>query len=295
MMAQTQSLFGGVMIRLSLRYFYRLGQIIHPLTEFEAGQKKVVDVWEVLFPAQTELSGLFSTDNWFTRALRTSWEAGPALLAAITEVLGNQDWEAPVTFLQAYTIQNAAKEFETKFTGELHVADSYFVIQKGGLDTLRIITDATVLFPADLAAKVPLAVGDVREAGKCIAFELATAAGFHLLRAVEAVLRRYYDEVSAGKRRPKSRNIGAYLVAMQKQRVGDAKIIAVLDQIRDLHRNPLMHPEETLSLDEAIDLLGIVRSAVGSMLRKIPVPEVVLTPPASETLTAASDPNEQSS
>jgi hypothetical protein len=38
-----------------------------------------------------------------------------------------------------------------------------------------------------------------------------------------------------------------------------------------LHRNPLIHPEVALSVDEAMATLGIARSVVTAMLAELPV------------------------
>ena len=50
---------------------------------------------------------------------------------------------------------------------------------------------------------------------------------------------------------------------------GDEKVRATLR---------LVHPEDVLTMDEAINLLGIIRSAVAAMLKAIPAPPLVLTP-----------------
>ncbi len=57
--------------------------------------------------------------------------------------------------------------------------------------------------------------------------------------------------------------------------MGSAKVLSCLQQIKDLHRNPLMHPEETLTLEEAISLFGICQSAISAMLKEIPDPAIV--------------------
>jgi hypothetical protein len=158
----------------------------------------------------------------------------------------------------------------TVIVAELAVADAYFVSRKAGYDTYTLISNAEAVFPADLPIKVPNAIPDIREAGKCLAYELGTAAGLHALRAMEAVLRKYWETITGGKPHPSQRNIGLYLQKMEKLGVGNSKVIAALKQIKDLHRNPLMHPEETLNLEDAIGIFGIVRSAMGGMLKEIP-------------------------
>ena len=128
------------------------------------------------------------------------------------------------------------------------------------------------MFPDELTTKVPDAIFDIKEAGKCMAFELPTAAGFHLHRAIEAVLHRYYDAVTDGTERPKTRNIGDYLKKMNEMNVGDSKVKSALKDLKDLHRNPLIHPEDSLeSIDDVIALLGSIHAVVVHMLKKIPL------------------------
>jgi len=126
---------------------------------------------------------------------------------------------------------------------------------------------------------VPNAVVDLQQATRCIAFELPTAAGFHLHRANESVIGCYWDVVSDGKPRPKEKNMGVYLRQMEKENFGDEKIRSALKDIKNLHRNPLIHPEHSLdNVDDAIDLMGAIRAVVGSMLKEIPAPvEVIQT------------------
>ncbi len=45
---------------------------------------------------------------------------------------------------------------------------------------------------------------------------------------------------------------------------------ASLQQLARLHRNPIIHPEVILTVDEAITILGIVRSVIGAMLAVLP-------------------------
>lgn len=144
---------------------------------------------------------------------------------------------------------------------------------KGGYDATALIEYSEVLFPRELGVKVPECIADIRWAGKCIAFELGTAAGFHLLRALETVVLAYRKHVIPGNPdpNPNNRNFGQYIKDMEDNN-GEKKVISTLRQIKDLHRNSLFHPEDVLTVDEAIRLLGIVVSAVGAMLDRLPVP-----------------------
>src|SRR5262249_45791089 len=106
--------------------------------------------------------------------------------------------------------------------------------------------------------------GEIRQAGKCIAFDLPTAAGFHLLRALENVIQSYYDSVTKGRARPATGTMGTYIAEIEKNG-GEPKLAAILTQKKDHHRNPLMHPQDVLEMNEAIILFGIVQSAMMSI------------------------------
>jgi hypothetical protein len=169
------------------------------------------------------------------------------------------------------------------------------VTQKGPFDTQPLLWWGESLFPLELGSKVPEAIFDAKEAGKCLAYQLPSACGFHIFRAVESVLRKYYTHVTAGVAHPKVRALGVYVRALEafnekyeknnpgKPAPADPKILASLDQMTKLHRNPLIHPEVALTDEEAIAIIGVARSAVGAMLTVLPVPPATTT----TSLTAA--------
>ncbi|CDO34012.1 hypothetical protein SPHV1_100046 [Novosphingobium sp. KN65.2] len=60
---------------------------------------------------------------------------------------------------------------------------------------------------------------------------------------------------------------------MADLKVGDPKVIEVLKGLKDLHRNPLMHPDDSIeSEDEALSLYAAIRAAIGYMLDRIAGP-----------------------
>jgi hypothetical protein len=210
--------------------------------------------------------------QWLFPAIRSSWMLGSSLRKALAETLADPNLDRNLTPLETARITSALTAFEPVLRADLSVADAYFVTRKGAFDSLVLIFNAEELFPAAMASKVPDAVREVREAGKCLAFEVCTAAGVHVLRALEIVLKAYFRAVTNGEPLPKNRNLGTYIRKLEELKVGGPKVLAVLRQIKDLHRNPLMHPEETLDKEAAISLFGIVISAIGAMLPDIPQP-----------------------
>lgn len=243
-----------------------------------------MDFWGSAGQARTKLIELY-WHSFYKDTLVVSQDAAFKLVDECTKFIDRTDHDAIVGYFERYSLIEAARKFEELFKAELAVADAYFVAPKGGYNTIKLITDATALFPPDLAKKAPEAIPDITEAGRCLAFELGTSAGFHLFRAVESVLRQYWDHVSGKQARPKQRSLGVYLAAMEKHSCGDPKIIAALKQIKDLHRNVLIHPEETLTVEDAINLMGIVRSAIAAMIA--PLPEIVAALPTIPAVPAS--------
>jgi hypothetical protein len=254
-----------------------LSAALKPLYAIQADTPLSKCRWD-LYNAESNLQG-FLYQSVYTSTLKASAAPGAALLGAIQKITNasESDSDKILSFFEVYSITSALTKFETVLIAEMDTTASYFLTKIRGYDTLDLIENADVLFPSDLRTKVPEAINDIQEAGKCIAFEIPTAAGFHMMRALEIVLRLYYDAVTNGRERPKSNNMGDYLNIMRTNQEGDEKVLAVLKQIKDLHRNELMHPEITLTLDEAIGLLGITQSAIVAMLQALPIKQFELS------------------
>lgn len=270
-------LCGGTMIRISLAYPYDIGRVFYRLREVMKEGVPLSSARFALSEAEDHLAELFHPKAIYFQALRGALARANVLYEAIKKLTTDADQSRKLDFLDVYSVTNAMDNFEPVLKAELHASDSYFVSKKGGYDTLDLIAQAEVLFPPELPDKVPEAVRDIQECGRCIAFELGTAAGFHILRANEAVLLRYWDAVTAGEARPRNRNLGNYIKKLDELGAGEEKVRATLRQIKDLHRNTLIHPEDVLTTEEAIDLLGIIRSAISAMLKSIPAPPLQLT------------------
>jgi hypothetical protein len=103
---------------------------------------------------------------------------------------------------------------------------------------------------------------EFEECGKCLAMERYTASGFHSLRGVECVIRQYIEALLGSL--PKKRDWGFYIQTL-KDNGADPKITSVLDNIRTLDRNPLMHPEDWLEQDEATAIFTISQTAVARL------------------------------
>jgi hypothetical protein len=265
-------------IRIHLPYVYTLAEAFEPLSKLRPNVS-FLDVFVSLWSAQGQLEALMG-QSVFANSLRSCRPFAETLHALLQKETSNTKRRrlGPNVVIPIF---NAFTQFKTALLAEVGTLPAYFVSQKGSHDTLTLLDESWRIFPQDLRDKVPDAMFDVAEAGKALCYELPTACGFHLFRATEAVLRRYYSHVSGGRPPPKIRNIAVYVNAMRQRKCGDEKILSVIDQMSKLHRNPVIHPEVVLTLDEAISILGMAHSAVTAMLTVLPI-----LPPTTSAIIA---------
>lgn len=276
---------GAAVFRLSGAYIYNLALKIKPLTRL--GQETTnSDAYSLFSDALTTLEGLLGQTVFKIPATRP-----PALnlKAALenaknqieSEIAKNGDaWKTPIDFMQMYDVRSKAQTFEPVLLAELQIADIYVVTAKGGFDTTTLAEDGLVNFPSSLAAKVPDATADAKQAARCIAFDLPTASAFHMHRANEAVIHKYYESVAPDKPKLNLRAVEHWLKALEDAPKADKKVIAALRDLQTLHRNPVVHPEDTLdSIEDAIALHGAIYTAMLHMLKAIPLPQLQLEPP----------------
>ena len=239
------------------------------MDDLEAGKQD--DVFLKIYNASQAAQGLRDA-SVFSPYLRNTYQSLQKLCEPLSDFLKNFNAEKPFTRNQTLTFYTLYRNFKTIFLAETNSFPAYFVTQKKAFDTLTLLENGEALFPENLVQKVPEALFDIREAGKCIAFELPTAAGYRIMRATESVLRKYYHQVTGNPAAPKIRNMMIYVRTMQKAGKGDPKVLTTIEHISSLHRNPLMHPEDVLSMDEALALKGIAISAISAMIVHLPVP-----------------------
>lgn len=276
-------LMRGFMVRILIPYVYNLSESLVPLGTIKAGDKLSAHLFE-LFSAHSSLSGFLYQSVW-SSCLRVCKVSGQELLEALKNMQEKTDIDSELDYWEVVNLNQKLISFKTVLEAEFQTAATYLVTPRRGYDITTLIESAEVIFPDELLRKVPDTQFDLREAGKCIAFDLGTAAGFHLLRVLETVMRAYWSVVMEGAPLPDNRNLGNYIKEMEKAQKGDAKVLVSLRQIKDHHRNELMHPEERLDLDQAIALLGITQSAIVAMLKEIPEPSEL---PETEILELAS-------
>lgn len=184
----------------------------------------------------------------------------------------SKDWNQTIDEWFMSSLTEALKRFEITFAAEMRETSTYYVSRTGIFDTALLVDRAIEHFPISVREGIPdLARKDFLEAGKSLAFGLYTAAAFHLMRSVEATLTAYHA-MFLGEDAKERKTWQSYLDDLEKIKKGetpDPKTIRTLQQLKDLDRNPIMHPRETRNAIEAQSLFEIAFTAIVAMVQEM--------------------------
>jgi hypothetical protein len=139
------------------------------------------------------------------------------------------------------------------------------------------------LFGQTVAERFPRAVHDIEEAGTCYAFGLPTACALHLMRVMEIGVQAFGRilgvDFPEDKEWGKILNIATGKIREQtelKERHGrDPEVIAWnqihahLNSVGVGCRNQYMHPKETVTMEEAKDLIGLVGGFMRTLAKHV--------------------------
>jgi hypothetical protein len=229
---------------------------------------------------------------------RLDFSAGScrALLKSTTEALQAVDAQLDagkfIETIEDAIIQpviNAYLRFKNLLQEDLARKNVYSVRESEVYSVASLIDNGDAIIPEKLRFDLPQpCLDELKQAGRCLAFELATASAFHIMRAIEVMLLEYWDIVT-GDPRPDNRNWGGLLKEIDKKG-GDKDVIDAVTHVKNLHRNPIVHPELTLTMDEALVLWGSAPAVIVTLNRDIlkrkpPPATAAPTPPSSVILT----------
>lgn len=258
---------GGPMRRLNIAAFMQLGAAIHTLTEVKLGKPLSDDVLKAAYDARELIESLLREDE-VPLHIPATRNDGRELLATIVEIvttLGAVDASTKINW--SYKLYLQATKFRTVIQSEIAVQAVYYLWPKRAYDVNVLADRAVLIFSPDLRQWFTSSeLADIDQAGKCLAFEVGTAACFHMLRAAESVIRRYLELVAGELPPPKMRSWGVY-VRILKSHGGDEKVIGAISQVKEFHRNPVVHPEDQMTIEESLSLLGIIESLIGAIYR----------------------------
>ena len=165
-------------------------------------------------------------------------------------------------------------KFENVFSAEMEKAAVYSVPHRGLYSVSALVDEADSTFPIELKRIIPdKALDDFQQAGRCLAFALPTASGFHGCRAIEGMLELYYQTFTkkTGTLKGWQDYIDALnaVIAAGVSPVPDAKTVHNLEAIKNFDRNPLMHPRAKLSEIDARILFSMAEIAILGMAQEV--------------------------
>lgn len=186
-----------------------------------------------------------------------------------------EDSDPPIGAWELDWIRTGISEFETVFAEEMRETATYFVPRRGIYHTPALVDAADNTFPTELLPHIPQkAKDDWKAAGRCLAFNLLSASGFHVARAVEACLETYY-QLFSGKPDATLHGWKDYIEALTKIAEGNPtpcplkKTLAELDQMREDYRNPIVHPRVVLTEGDARMLFANGESLIIAMAQEL--------------------------
>lgn len=274
------------MEKLNLPFFYQLGAQLNPLVKMKVTDQNRLEVAFSAMALRDSINGLL---GWSV-GVSVCRPSAAAVLIATEEVVQwwrttkLEDTAKPDRAIDGKlrVLINKARTFETVLCEELMTLSAYSAAKKGIYSTGDLIEQADKVFPSSILDKLsPEVVREIKEAGKCLAFDIPTACGFHMLRATEGVLHEYYIAVGEPKKNDKLENWGAYIAYLYKLTKPEAKIdgetvnhikkvLALLQQVKDQDRNLIMHAEVVLNVNEAFILFETTKTAIMIMVDRIP-------------------------
>lgn len=279
---------GCSMKKVNLWFFYVLGAQLHSLVHarvdyLDSGEKE--DIIDLAKEAEIVVKIMAEKHP----ILRSSHDVGKRLLQSIEqlrkwrETATGEDWDdnnstANPLFTEVVA---GAKKLQEALENELPYMPVYHPSQKLIYSTPDLIERTEAVLPEFTLRKISGdAKAEIRESGKCLAFDTPTAAGFHILRATELVLHQYYLVMCNPPNDAPLKNWSKYVDALKavadsestKADIGKhvKKVNALFDQIRDQDRNLIMHPRIVLSMDDALILFDTAKSLIMKMAERLP-------------------------
>jgi hypothetical protein len=250
------------MIRRPIQDYFFFGTAVRYLQDIKTGWQ-IADAPEGLYVAGN-LRHLLRDIEVLDLVVTARTDAAYAL-QQLQDEFSSADETATLTEKQARRLAESVAALRPTLEAELRASYAYSVTPKR-VDVVRLIEAPESLFPPQVFAKLPeIAQFDLAEAARCIAFELPTAAAFHLMRAVEAVLRAFYAGLVRRGRR--ARMWSDIIVDLRKRRAGKGHLVLLnhLDHIRSSFRNPTQHPDARYDSEEVQELWALCVDVLSRM------------------------------
>lgn len=270
------------MNKIDLYSIYVIGYELHAIISLVNNDVKAGDIFLPLWSANRAINELLSLDSPvkldFCRpaalklkeeikkiGVKYLWDENGSIRLGITP-------DVPINSWELYGLKDAISAFETVFQTEMQRAATYLVEKRGTYDTSDLVDRADNVFSTELKGVIgERALSEYRAAGRCFAFGLYTASGYHCCRAAEAMLREYFRTIT-GQTDTGNETWGQLIADLEKVKAPkepDVKTLGHIRHLKDHDRNPLMHLKADLELIDADILLSASKVAISAMAAEI--------------------------
>lgn len=267
---------GTTMYKLNLNMFYQLGSCLNTIAELSTTKIDEVKIIRQGERIKISLERLLSA----LPELELCQSKATDLISNIDDFLEwivspRDKYDSQFTYQSEKRCKQIivkAKELETVLLADLQRLEAFHITRKMGCEPITL----TNHFEETLSDTAQNKIGqdiieEIRRSGRCLAFDCYTASAFHILRATELVLHQYYLVVRRPEKQMPLDNWGAYigkLYGIEEHEV--KKVVALLQEIKYIDRNQIMHPELVLTQDQAIGVINSAKSAIEAMTQRLP-------------------------
>jgi hypothetical protein len=262
----------GEMKETNLNIFYHFGAAITSLYVKVHIGTKLWDVFPELYFSQEWITKFLGETEEYKSALKDSRASAVAFLGIVQTLIPAMypDPERVFTQPEVSALINNREELEKNFEREYRNLSVFTVTPKGLYDTRLLIEKGEEKFLGHTRSVfTERVIYDLRQSGRCLAFEVPTAMAFHVMRAAESLIKAYY-EVLAGSPWPYAqRDWGKYIAELEKLPNINTVITGRLKEIKNLNRNPLIHPEDVVSMEEAPIIFDLCNGVIYYMAEEI--------------------------
>lgn len=171
----------------------------------------------------------------------------------------------------ALQLKDILEKIDATLDAELKLKNIYQLTEKR-FELNKLLKDPGSLLSTTAFEALPSSTArDFRLACRQIAYGMATSSAFHMMRAVEAEVKRLYFAYKKTKRlaQPMWAAMIQQLRVKRNPKPTD-KLLDHLDSMRKHFRNPTQHPDVFYSIDEAQDLLNQTIVAMNMIFSELP-------------------------
>jgi hypothetical protein len=249
------------MQRTELNVFYQMGHALGYLVggNCRTGQEIGELALNLTFPREWIATFIADTAS-YSHYLRESRNAAQNLLGLMNSIHNPTRFQAghPVTQDECTRLFSCKEHFEQCFERESRKLYVFTVTPKGTRDTAILVESPEDDFTDTQKNILPDQYKyDLKQAARCLVFDIPTACAFHVCRATESLMLAYYDFLSGHPwNLPRNRNWDQYIAHLVKEGA-PLKITARLNEIKDNDRNAYIHPDKNVTTEEARVIYGL--------------------------------------